>query len=176
MSDFYYPPLEAATIKNLGLVKQLMQEHPAFFLGDHPYSPAMETMIKSWFSVEAQAQLLRAARAAEVEQTGTGDGPTLEEDRDGYLYTETMSLYTKLKTAQFSKDSDGDSMSYFRTATALLEKLIDYQERALGLKQLAENNKLIMHIMESVLTQEQREKFMEELKAKLDPKSFKAGE
>lgn len=176
MSDFYYPPLEAATIKNLGLVKQLMQEHPAFFLGDHPYSPAMETLIKSWFSVEAQAQQRRAAQALADEQDGEGNGPTLEEDRDGYLYHETLSLYKKLKTAQYSKDSDGDNMSYFRTATALQEKLIDFQERALGLKQLAENNKLIMHIMEEVFTQEQREKFMGELKAKLDPKSFKSGE
>lgn len=169
MSDIYYPPIDAVTMRNLGIIKQLMQEHPAFFLGDHPYSGAMETMLKSWFSSAAMAQKARDDQRA-VDEANSGDGPSMEEDRDGYLYRETLELYKNLKAAKYGSD-DGDSMSYYRTMANLQEKLIDFQKDALLIKQAAENNKLILKIMEEVLTQEQREKFLDELKSKLDPKN-----
>lgn len=157
-SSFFHPPLELATLRSLEIVRQLMIEHPAYFL-DSPYAGETERLIRGWFDAKA----VKARHMEQLADAEEGDNPaTLEDDKWLYIYNETSALYRSLKVAKHGDEED--QMAYFRTATALLEKMISMQERALGLKQVSEFNATVMTIMESILSPTQRNEVMDQLK------------
>ena len=150
--SFYYPKLDETTVKNLRVVKQLMVAHPGYFL-EAPYSKDVEETLTEWF-IEKKSSLSKPVAAESGE----------EKDPWDMLYSESKTLFENLKTVEFSKLGEtAEMMSYFRTATSLLEKLVSLQERALGLKEIGDFHRAVMDIMENVLTPTQRTTVMDQL-------------
>lgn len=155
MADLFYPPLDLATVRNLEIVKQLASEHASYFLTS-PYSGEVEEVVKRLLKMKEQVQVAENHEGEEEEVTG---------DRWEFLYRETQSLFKDLKNAKVSSGETAEQMSYFRTATSLMEKMISLQERALGLKEISEFQKAVLDVMESVLEPSQRTEVMEKLKS-----------
>lgn len=88
-----------------------------------------------------------------------------DEDRWAFLDREVQELYQSLKTQSnnLTNSTSAEKMSYFRTATSLLEKLVSLQERTVGLKRIAEFHDTVMTIMDDVLTPDQRTTVMDKL-------------
>jgi|SRR5687768_579397 len=162
-SKFFYPELDEATIKNLEIVRRLALQHPSYFL-EGPYSADTERRITEWF--------LTTKRAIAETKTETG---AEDDKRDPWdmLYSESKTLFQQLKGVKFTPEETSEQMSYFRTATSLLEKLVSLQERSLGLKEIGDFQRTIMTIMETVLTPTQRTEVMERLKVSFSTSSDK---
>lgn len=91
----------------------------------------------------------------------------VETPRDKWekLERETQRLYDELKDSKdnLSIEDHAERMSYFRTATSLLDKLVGLQERAVGLKAIGQFHQTVLDIMEDVLDPGQRTEVMERL-------------
>lgn len=156
MKDVFYPQIDVTALKNIELARRLATEHPSYFL-ESPYSGEVERLLKALINQKVLVADASALAEGEAEFEGT---------RWEYLYSETSLLFRGLKTANAGSGSGdtGEQMAYFRTATALMEKLIGLQERALGLKEIHEFQKSVLDIMEGVLNDTQRTEVMEKLK------------
>lgn len=153
MADpFFYPDLDAKTVKNLEIVRQLMAEHASYWLTS-PYSGEIEQLCTGWFGGKQK----RPSRQEEA------DDAAPEEQGWEFLYKETLQLYRDLKNQKAKALDTDDAAAYFRVATALLEKLLTMQERAQGLKQVSDFHGAVLDIMEGVLSPTQRTEVMERL-------------
>jgi hypothetical protein len=89
------------------------------------------------------------------------------EPRDKWekLEVETTALYDELKESKdkLTTEDHAERMSYFRTATSLLDKLVGLQERAVGLKAIGTFHQTVLDIMEDVLDPGQRTEVMQRL-------------
>ena len=131
----------------LNLALHLLEQDPGFLLDeDCPYSEDTRVALKN----------LAAAEPAAVLEP---------KDKWELLERETQQLYDDLKD---SKEKLGDidhaeRMSYFRTATSLLDKLVGLQERAVGLRAIGQFHQTVLDIMEDVLDAGQRTEVMQRL-------------
>lgn len=110
------------------------------------------------YSMETRLALLKLLAPAEE---------TVETPRDKWdkLERETQRLYDELKDSKdnLSIEDHAERMSYFRTATSLLDKLVGLQERAVGLKAIGTFHQTVLDIMEDVLDPGQRTEVMQRL-------------
>lgn len=131
----------------LGLVLQLLEQDPGLLSDpDCPYSADTKEVLAS-MSVE------------------TGVSEEIPADKWAKLERETQRLYDELKDSKdnLSIEDHAERMSYFRTATSLLDKLVGLQERAVGLKAIGTFHQTVLDIMEDVLDPGQRTEVMERL-------------
>lgn len=86
------------------------------------------------------------------------------------LERETQRLYKDLKktSKELTGDDHAEKMSYFRTATSLLDKIVGLQERAVGLKQISVFQQTVIDIMEDVCDAGQRTEVMARLKSAIE--------
>lgn len=89
------------------------------------------------------------------------------------LEKETAKLYNDLTTYSQNLDmrDNAERMSYFRTATSLLDKIVGIQERAANLKQINLFHETVLNIMEDILDAGQRTEVMNRLKAAINPEA-----
>jgi len=96
-----------------------------------------------------------------------GKAEVAETPRDKWekLERETGRLYDELKDSKdnLSIEDHAERMSYFRTATSLLDKLVGLQERAVGLKAIGTFHQTVLDIMEDILDPGQRTDVMQRL-------------
>lgn len=160
MSDpeFYYPPLDLNTLKQLEVVRQLMLDHPAYF-SQSPYGGEVEQLLRKWFSNR-------------VENIKPEERELGSDDKDSWqvMHDEAVILFNRMKNMNFHNLEASEKNSYLRTSTALLEKLITLQERALNLKNISDFYNTVLEIMESQLSGDQRTKIMEQLKSMANKK------
>lgn len=131
----------------LGLVLQLLEQDPDLLRDpDCPYSADTKSVLTD----------LRGP-AAEVAVTPRDKWEKLEQ--------ETQRLYDDLKESKdnLHTEDHAERMSYFRTATSLLDKLVGLQERAVGLKAIGQFHQTVLDIMEDVLDAGQRTEVMQRL-------------
>ena len=131
----------------LGLALQLLKQDPGFIHDeDSPYSPDTRSALAVF-----------ASPAVEVVET--------PRDKWDKLERETQRLYDELKDSKdnLSIEDHAERMSYFRTATSLLDKLVGLQERAVGLKAIGQFHQTVLDIMEDVLDPGQRTEVMQRL-------------
>lgn len=131
----------------LGLALQLLKQEPGL-LGDPdcPYS----------------ADTVAALRSLDQAVAEVSEAPA---DKWAKLERETSRLYDELKDSKdnLSIEDHAERMSYFRTATSLLDKLVGLQERAVGLKAIGTFHQTVLDIMEDVLDPGQRTDVMQRL-------------
>lgn len=153
MADFYYPPIPEDVVKQIEVVRQLSLEHPNYW-ANSPYPARLQNILREWF--------------VRTKQVGAMTEDVIKKTTDGakweMLYKETEDLYSQLKEAKFDAEDNAERMSYFRTATSLLSKLIEYQERALNLKMVSDFQNEVLLIMDEVLSPTQRTEVMERLR------------
>ncbi len=155
--DYLYPDVSPQQLKMIEVMRRLHKEHgDYFFAPECPYPQEVERYFRSWFDKPIDGSTSNEAGGKNDRLTGS--------DRYDELYLELVDVYTSLKNAKPSAGDSSESMSYFRTATSLLEKLLGYQERALGIKAISEFHATVTEIMESVLTEDQRNTVMERMK------------
>lgn len=146
MSAFFYPPLDPDTLKNLLIVHQLVSEHPSYFL-ESSYSGEVEANILKLFKHTKQALVI----------------PDTASTEEIDVEAELQVLYTGLKNAKPNMD-DSDQMSYYRTSTALLEKLLGLQEKARNIKAMSDHHRTVLDFIEEVCSPTQVTEFLKRLK------------
>lgn len=147
MADFFYPTIDATTVKNLLVMRQLVEEHPAYFL-ESPYPTSVESDINLLFKHTRKAIVAPSP-------------PDAPEEID--VEAELRVLYTGLKNAKPNMD-DSDQMGYYRTSTALLEKLLGLQEKARNIKAMSDHHRTVLNFIEEVCSPTQVEEFLKRLK------------
>lgn len=154
MPDFLYPDVSVQVLKMIEVMRLSYLEAPTYF-EDAPYPREVEQFFRSWFQTPITEDTVNMGQTARE---------LVSDDRHEALYIETVALYGQLKAAKPANADASEAMAYFRTITQLQERLLAYQERALGIKQLHEFHSVVMDIMENTLTEEQREVAMGRLK------------
>lgn len=137
----YYPEIDEEALL---LMIELQKEDPNYIFGGHFPAP-IEELFKGLHAVQG---VLMVADEPDL------DGMTKWEK----LEHESNELFSALTEAgKGIKDRDNaERMSYFRTATQLLERIVGIQERALNVKKLAEFQQIVLSIMDDVLDGDQR--------------------
>lgn len=153
--DIYYPPLDVKTIRALTVVRQLVAEHPSYWL-NAPYGGDVQMILTNLFKTPKNVP----QDAPEVPVNGDDDSGTASWE---FLARESKTLYMGLKNAGVGLDGN-ELMTYYKTSSALLEKLLAMQERANNLKQISDFYQCVLEVMEDVLTVDQRTAVMEKLK------------
>ena len=84
--------------------------------------------------------------------------------------TEALQLYRDMKTFKNSLNHGDTSemTSTFRTMVSLMEKILDVQERASGIKQFGVFKTFILDSMERYLTPQQKTEFIDEMQLVLN--------
>ena len=86
-----------------------------------------------------------------------------EPDEELDVESELIVLFRSLKQAK-PNATDGDQMAYYRTATALMERLLNLQDKAKNIKTMGEHHDLVLRFMEEICSPTQVEEFMTRLK------------
>lgn len=149
--SFFYPTLDAKTMKNLAVVQQLSIEHPSYWLTS-PYSGDIQNICLKLFKPQKVVH--------EYEDNSDANDGT---DNWEFLFNESKTLFKGLKAAKLDNDTASEKMAYFRTATSLLDKLLSIQERSNNLKQVSEFYSIVMSIMDETLSPAQRTEVMTQL-------------
>lgn len=155
MPDHFYPPLDIPTLRHIRTVQKLYEIHPTYFM-ESPYPGEVEDFFNN----------LKGKNKAQKSQAFNDAASILDMSSDNKwdnLAKEALKLYGQLQEVQFDAESPTEKISYFKTVSNLLEKLVSLQERALGLKSVHEFHKAVMNVMEEVLTPTQRTDVMEKL-------------
>ena len=155
----HYPEMDALSIQRFIIIKNMMDNDPLYLDDDHcPYDYEV---------VQKLRQLLDTPKApvsfvAEVEDLNELDEIDFE--------VETKKLFRDIKLfkATLSNDDSSEQVQTFRTMVTLIEKMIESQERASGIKQFTAFTSMIMDSMDRYLTPVQKTEFLETLELTLD--------
>jgi len=156
MNDFYYPPLPEGAAFALDIILQNIESDPEYLL-DAPYSGDELVVLDKLVTQVA------AAASEEDEPLEGGKWARLERESN-----DLFKLLTDFSKKLDAKDNT-ETMAYFRTATALLDKIVGIQERTANLKQISRFHDTVLSIMEDEMDATQRTKVMERLQEALEP-------
>lgn len=94
------------------------------------------------------------------------DRNTRETGEDIDLVIELEQVYRELRDRKnkLGKDDHAEAMAYFRTATQLMEKLLGLQEKAVGLRQMQQFQRVVLGAMEDLMDADAREELTKRLK------------
>ena len=150
----FYPDLPPTLFSTLNTWKKLIQEDPHYLEDDTcPYEPNEVELLQELFGNPA---------------SGTSIAPYIPEDLDEVpdFETEALQLYRDMKEfkTKLSTSDTSEMTSTFRTMVSLLEKILDVQERASGIKQFGGFKTFILDSMERYLSPQQKSEFVEEMK------------
>lgn len=162
MADFLYPELSVQQCRHIEIMRRLYIEHPDYF-SKSSYPEDIERYFRSWF----QTPVRDDGSYLESQIEGDLSGSKMQE----HLYKEVVKTYSDLKNAKPSAGDSSETMAYFRTAAGLLEKMISYQERCMGIKQVADFHAEVMRVMEEVLSEDQRNEVIAGLKKSVSPQA-----
>lgn len=154
-----YPTIPVRALAPLRIVQSELAQNPSYL--DDPECPYDEPL-KEFLRALAATQDAPVSRAPDfLGQHG---------DKWSILQQEANELYTSLKEFSLKiTDSDvAERMSYYRTATSLLEKIVSINERAVGLKHIHEFQMTVLSVFERELETGQRTKVVDALRAKID--------
>jgi hypothetical protein len=144
--EIYFPPITPEQLWPFKVVRQLLAENQALL--DDPACPYSDE-IKAFFGAA------QGSPAPVPSETKSWDD----------LELEIQSLATSLdefgKTLE--KSDVTERMSFFRTKTSLLEKIVGLKERSLGIREVHQFQEAVLNLIEEVLEPGQRTEFMKRL-------------
>lgn len=164
MSDKFYPSVSLSFLETIRRL-QLAIEQDAEYLSDEgcPYPEEIKAALKKAFPAVAPV-VIRQASTVESNDVLTHLSPDAEDAKILALLADVEDLYSQLKdSAVKTSESASDQMGYFRTSTALLEKIANLTERASALRNYREFTNTVLEILEDVCTPEQRTVFITRL-------------
>jgi hypothetical protein len=152
----FYPSIRPETILSLNAVVLNLEKDPGYL--DSPECHYSED-IKQFFR-----------KKIEYGGSGKKEVPDLFKLEEGE--TDLGKLEVQIRTIindleDFGRKLDvsdsGDKMGYFRTKTALVDKLVSMQERVFNIKEVQDFRNIILGFMNEVLTKDQVTSFMQRL-------------
>lgn len=164
MSHFY-PPLDIETIRHIPTVLKLYTQHPTYFL-ESPYPGEVERIFKT---IKQPTVVVQTPEFQEAADDLDLEGANKWEN----LAKEARRIYKESKSIKYAGNGDNglspnERISHAKTMATLLEKLVSLEERALGLKKVHDFHRVVMEVMEEILTPTQRTNVMEKLQATID--------
>lgn len=163
--SFEYPNLDPRLLAPLRIIQANLALEKGYLDEENcPYSPDLREFLRV-FTQKAEKTV---ENASEIVKKPNFLG--LSGNKWAALETEVADLYQELKDFSATiKDGDvSERMAYFRTATALLEKIVSINERAMGLKHVSDFHQLVLSIFEAELSVDQRTTIMARLRASID--------
>lgn len=164
MSDFHYPEITEHAAWAFKMIHTLAGEDVMYLRSpDCPY----DKDIKNIFD----RAIAFAHGSTEEKKESTDDKkpstPVTEDQIDSTLAEDLYTVFNELKNygKTIATSDQTERMAYFRTATSLLERLVNARERALGVKQIKDFQDTVLTIMEDTLTMDQRTEVMERLRS-----------
>lgn len=160
-----YPIVDAKSLVPLHVIRSELTLDPGYL--NHPECP-YPAEIREILGLLAPNLTVLGEKTQETAKKSVFLG--LHGDKWATLEKEANQLYDDLRN--FS-DKIGDNdiserMTYFRTATALLEKIVAINERAVGLKHIHDFQQTVLAVFEEELTPDQRTSVIERLKGVID--------
>lgn len=152
----YYPEINKAYLTPLEVIVEQMDLYPEYLGAKCPYTKEMKALL-------GRLRTSLSGSAPKVSFFGRS-GSNYQA-----LLDEILSLYEELNDfgQSLTTEDTAETMSYLRTKTSLIQKIVEMSERALGLKRLSEFQNTMMDIMENVLNPDQRTQVMDKLRASI---------
>lgn len=166
MSDFHYPEITDHAAWAFKTILTLASEDVMYLRSpDCPY----DAQIKNIFDRAIAFGNGSSEEEKESTEAKHPSTPVSEEEIDSTLAEDLYTVFTELKNygKSISSSDQTERMAYFRTATSLLERLVNARERALGVKQIKDFQDTVLTIMEDTLSTDQRTEVMERLRSAL---------
>jgi hypothetical protein len=164
MSDFHYPHIDELVGWALQTVITLACEDSEYLRDPScPYDDKVKHIINEVVSFRQGWKTLPKESTAPPPPST----PVTEDEIDTTLAEDLYTVFTELKNygKTIGTSDQTERMAYFRTATSLLERLVNARERALGVKQIKDFQDMVLTIMEDTLTMDQRTEVMERLRS-----------
>jgi hypothetical protein len=166
MSDYHYPDLTDHATWAVKTILTLASEDVLYLRSpDCPYDAQFKNII------DRAIAFGNGSREEKEESTEKPpvSAPVSEDEIDSTLAGDLHSVFTELKAygKTIGQSDQTERMAYFRTATSLLERLVNARERALGVKQIKDFQDTVLTIMEEVLSPDQRTDVMDRLRSVL---------
>lgn len=156
MNMNYYPEFDQGWLLPLRLVFESMQGDPLWLeRNECPYDKSMVDALRGlWleFKVKAESKVSKSDLAS-------------ADDKWTQLAQEMTSLFDDLKdfSSKIVIEDVKEQMAYFRTATALLDKITGLAERIHNVKTVSDFRGRVLQVFDEVLSPEQRTIAMEKL-------------
>jgi hypothetical protein len=153
-----YPIIDPKSLIPLRIIQAELTKNPEYL--DHEDCP-YPADLKAFLRVFASLVVPVGARKPFLGLHG---------DKWAILESEANKLYDDLRnfSDEIGRGDVAERMSYFRTATSLLEKIVGINERAVGLKHIHDFQQTVLAVFEEELTADQRTRVTERLKSTID--------
>jgi hypothetical protein len=151
--------MDALSIQKLIIIKNMMDDDPMYLDDDDcPYGYEVIQKLKLMFEDTAGIDSLEE----ELEELDSLDEIDFE--------IETKKLFRDIKRFKrtLSNADTSEQVQTFRTMVTLIEKMIESQERASGIKQFNVFTSLVMDSMDRYLTPQQKTEFLTAIEITLD--------
>jgi len=149
-----FPPLNSDKLLPLKVVCQGLKDDPAYLdRPDCPYSPEVRDWLKANLSTRP------AVAVPESESDVDLNDPESWDD----ISKKALKLYSDLEKLAAPGNDVGENIAIIKTKAALLERLITVGDKALGHKEVAEFKRIVLGIMDDVMSPDQRTSVMEKL-------------
>lgn len=156
----FYPELSKLTKTNLAAWKELIAKHPDYFDNpDCPYSHEDIQLLKSIFINEKTQQ----------QKEDDLDNELYDDGEDVDFEAEALKLYKDMRGFKntLGNTNTSEKATTFRTMVSLMEKILDQQERASGIKHFTAFKDTIFDTLDRYLTPQQIHEFMEDVQKTL---------
>ena len=150
MGDLFYPALTLEQIQAVTQVLQLMEENGSYL--DSAACP---------YPVKIKNALWRLKQADELSK----NEPVVNVEEFDHLH-ELVTLYQSMKGSGVGLDPDA-RMGYYKTATSLLDKILDLIKISEAIKERRDFEGTILKFLSEVCNEKQREEFMQKVEAHL---------
>ena len=160
MSQTYYPPIDAATLRMLPVIMKQLETHGVdAYLQEAPWPAETLGILKE---VAHWKEICENAKKG-IEPGDLDDLEELEAAVD--VERELATVYQKLKRFgnTLSSEQVSEKVSFFRITTPLLTKLVDQMEKASNINQYAAFRQSVMKILGDVMSPDQRNEFLKRL-------------
>lgn len=148
-----YPSITDATLVPFRAIEVQLKQFPDILdRPDCPYPPHIKALVRRLMG-----------------EPGTGPAPVAAYGEDDLLQ-EITDLYEELKKVSTTVTTNDakDKIAMLKTSGDLLTKMVDLKAKALNQREMARFQKLIVEILETVITPAQRAEFIEKMGTYLD--------
>ncbi|QEE37914.1 MULTISPECIES: hypothetical protein [unclassified Methylobacterium] len=158
--DRIYPSLPQTLGLSLEAIRQQMDFDPGFLVDAKcPYPEQLKGFLR---------RLVTSTRSGQDDTVDAifKPGDTLDEEADS-LIVEVKAALNSMKRLQRDLDSSddvGERLTFLKNYSSLMDRYLGLQEKAHGLKQMYEFQRLVVDTMEQVLDKDARLDFKERLK------------
>lgn len=157
-----YPALTRDKLLPLKVIAQRMKDSPDYLGAECPYEPD----VKAWLELNLVAGK-RAEKGAEKASDGVvgGEVDILADETWDDIARKARRLYSELEEVQkgLGAGDTGEAIQLIKAKAGLLERLVTVGDKALGHKAVAEFRRVVLGVMDDVLSADQRTLLMSRL-------------